>query len=145
VVNTEHPLIVEFEEFCTALTKLAELKEAQREIRGHLTHLTNYLKHASLAGDAYTAATRASAGAGSAVRPLVEKALGPTAGRVAQGAISHAPNAALGLAGMEAYTHLKHSPNPVAKAVRGTGKLVAQNIPGTEAHLRHKYEVESGQ
>lgn len=144
VVNTEHPLIVEFEEFSTVLAKLAETRGAQRALRQHIAHLDNYLKQASLA-DMYGKATRASSEAGKAVGPLVGKALGPTAGSLAQGLVTHAPNIGLGIGAMEGYTHLKYSPSLPARAVRGAGDVVARNIPGTEANLRHKYEVQSGQ
>lgn len=146
VVNPAHPLVGEFGEFCETLHKLAELRESRAEINGHLKHLTGYLKTArSLAGDLYGAATRGSEAVAKHVSPLVGKALGPTAGSVSKTLIEQAPNAAIGLGAMEAYTHLKHSPNPVARAARGAGKLVAQNIPGTQANLMHKYEIESGQ
>jgi hypothetical protein len=140
-VNTEHPLVVDFSEFCDVLNKLAELRVARNEIRQHLGSLNTYLKQASLVGDVYSA----SSGAGKAVGPLVGKAFGPTAGHVAETAVKHLPTAAALIGASELHTHLKHSQNPVARAARGAGKLVAQNIPGTEANLRHKYEVQSGQ
>jgi hypothetical protein len=144
VVNTEHPLIVEFEEFCTVLSKLAETRGAQRELRQHAAHLDHYLKQASLA-DMYNTASRVSTGAGKAIRPFVEKTVGPTAGAVAEKVVSRLPEAAIGIGGMEAYTHMQNSPSLPARGARGAVDLVARNIPGTTAHLRHKYEVQSGQ
>ena len=145
MVNPEHPLVVEFGEFCTVLSKLAELRAARAELRGHELHLHNYLKSASLAGDAYRAATRASTGAGEAIAPFVEKGLGSGAASVAKGLVTHAPNIALGVGAMEAATHLQHSPHPAARAARGVHNLLMRNIPGTDERLRHLYEVESGQ
>ena len=141
VVNTEHPLVVEFSEFCDVLTKLAELRVARNEIRQHLGSLNTYLKQASLVGNVYSA----SRGAGKAARPLAEKLLGPTAGAIAEHGITHIPTAAALIGASELNTHLQNSQNPAARAARGAGRLVAQNIPGTESHLRHKYEVQSGQ
>jgi hypothetical protein len=140
VVNTEHPLVSEFEEFCTVLYKLAETRQTAREVRGHLSHLTNYLKEASLISDTYAA----SRGAGKAVRPLAEKAFGPTAGAIAEHGIAQLPTAAAAIGLSEANTHLQHSQNPVARAARGTGNLVMRNIPGTLQNQQHKYEVERG-
>ena len=47
VANPEHPLLVEFAEFCDALTKMAELRSAREELKEHLGHLNNYLKAAA--------------------------------------------------------------------------------------------------
>jgi hypothetical protein len=145
MVNSAHPIVTEFKEFCETLSKLAELREARSEIQTQLGSLNAYLKTAALAGDAYRAATRGSGAVASHVSPFVEKALGSGAGKVTKTLIEQAPNIGLGVAGMEGYTHLMHSQNPVARAARGTGNLIARNIPGTQAHLIHQYEVESGQ
>lgn len=147
MVNPEHPLVVEFGDFCTTLSKLAELRGARSEIRGHLQHLNGYLKTAAggLVGEAYGALERGAHGVANGVAPFVGKALGPTAEKATHFALRHAPEAALALGASEAYTHMKHSQNPVARGARAAGNVVLRNVPGTQQNLQHKYEVESGQ
>jgi hypothetical protein len=144
VVNTEHPLVVEFTEFCDALTKLAETREARREIREHLASLNSYLKQASLAGSAWDSANRVSSGAGKAIRPLVDKTLGPTAGAVAQGVTSNLPLIGGAVLGSELYSHTKNSPSLPARAARKGFNLVAQNIPNTPQKREHDWNIQNG-
>jgi hypothetical protein len=142
VVNPAHPLVVEFGDFCDTLSKLAEAREVRAELMEQAGHLQEYLKTAaspSLAGRAYRGVTRLSSRAGEATGPLVAKALGEGAGSVAKGLITHAPNIALGLAGLEGYRYLKHSPSLPARAIRGAGNLFLRNVPGTQQNLEADY------
>jgi hypothetical protein len=49
------------------------------------------------------------------------------------------------IAANEAKTHLENSPSLPARGIRTTGRLIAQQIPGTEQNIRHKWEIQSGQ
>ena len=145
LVNSEHPLVVEFGEFCEALSKLAEVREARTELRGHLTTLNNYLKTASTAGNIYRGVKGVSSAAADAAAPFVSRHLGEGVGSLTHVAIKYSPDAAALIAANEARQHIENSPNPAARAVRGTGRLISQQIPGTQANLMHKYEIQSGQ
>jgi hypothetical protein len=145
MVNPAHPLVGEFGEFCEVVTKLAELRGARREIQGHLAHLSNYLKTASLAGDVFRGATSLSSGAGRAARPFVEKALGETAGAVAEKTLKYAPHIGLAVAANEGRRWVKGSPNPVAGALRKAYDVTARQIPGTQQHYQREWEIQSGQ
>jgi len=145
IVNPTHPLVQGFSDFAETLSKLAELHAAYADVQEHLASTGAYIKTAeSWAEKAYDATTGAARRAGQATHPFVEKALGTGAANVAKGLITYAPHAALGIGAAELYTHLKHSPNPVARAARGTGNLILRNIPGTEEYYQHQYDAASG-
>lgn len=144
VVNKEHPLIGEFSEFCDVITKLAELRVARQELRSHLSEVNTFIKNANLIGKSWDGLTSLTRGAGEAAAPFVSELAGPTAGKVVGGAIKYAPHMAAGVAGMEAYTHLKHSQNPVARGARAVVNTVNRNIPGTQANQQHIYDVMTG-
>ena len=143
--NPEHPLLLEFGDFCSVLSKLAELREARAEVRTHLGTLNNYVKTAGALPEAYRAATRGAAGVASAVHPLVDKVLGSGAAGVTKTLIEQSPNIALGTGGLIGYEHLKNSPHPVARGVRGTGNFVLKHTPGTEEHRQHEEMIRYGQ
>lgn len=145
VVNPEHPLVTEFGEFCTTLSKLAETREARIEIREHLQNLTAFLKQASLAGSAWRGATSAARGASEAAAPLLDKAIGPTAGGLVAGGIKYAPHIGGAIALNEANQHIENSPSVPARAVRATKHGILQQIPGTSDYMRHQWEIQSGQ
>lgn len=145
MVNTAHPLVAEFGEFCETLGKLAELRETRAEVCENRDKLAEYIKLASLAGIARGTA-RAAEGAAKVVGPLVGKAVGSdAAGSVAHTAVKYAPHMAGALAASEAYNHVANSPSLPARAARGTADVVARNIPGTDANRRHKWEIQNGQ
>jgi hypothetical protein len=146
VVNPQHPLVVEFDEFCAALSKLAETREARSELLEHQRNLTAYLKQASAAstvGKAWEGANRLTGGAADAAGPFLRKHLG-VAGGVVEGAIRHAPTAAVVGGALEAKAHVENSPSLPARAVRGAVKGVAQNIPGTPWAQQHAWEIQNG-
>jgi hypothetical protein len=139
-VNPEHPLVVDFGEFCITLSKLAESRAARTELVGHLGHLNAYVKQANLAGQAWDLAGRA----GAAARPLGRVVGGETGANIA-GALPKAALVGGGLiAANEAKTHIENSPSLPARGLRATGRLVAQQIPGTEQNLQHKWGIQNG-
>lgn len=143
MVNPEHPLVVDFSEFCDALAKLAELRSARVEVRGHMNHLTAYLKTASTVGDVYRASKRLSGGAAEAVGPFARKHLGNTAGSALETATRYSPELLAAGALSEAHTHLKHDPR--LQPLRTAGNLIARQVPGTTPYYQHQWEVQSGQ
>jgi hypothetical protein len=147
VVNPEHPLVVEFGEFCATLSKMAELREARTELRGHLQSLTEFLKQASggAVGAALGGVARAARGASEAAAPLLDKAIGPTAGGLVAGGIRYAPHAAGVIALNEANQHIENSPSVPARAARAAKHGLLQQIPGTGDYMRHQWEIQSGQ
>ena len=143
VVNQAHPLVQDFSEFCQTLTVLAEKRAAREEILHHLGHLTNYLKTASTIGDLYRGSKGVSRSAAEAAAPFVSKHLGEVPGKIVGGVIKHAPDIAVATLGSEAYTHLKN--DPALQPVRTVGNFALQQIPGTQEHLLHKYQLQTGQ
>ena len=144
MVNLEHPLVVEFQEFCQVLTKMAELRGAHADIQNCLEQCQAFMKAASLtemAGKAWGGVT----GASKAVGGAAQAAIGGAPGAVVGKAVQYAPHAAGALGAMEVYTHMANSQNPVAKGVRGAAQLVAQNTPGTTQRAQHKWEIQNGQ
>jgi hypothetical protein len=144
VVNPEHPLVVEFGEFCTTLSKLAETREARSELLEHQRNLTAYLKQASTVGKVWEGANRLTGGAADAVSPFLHKHLGGLAGGAVEGVIRHAPTALVAGGALEAKAHVENSPSLPARAIRGAVKGVAQNIPGTPWAQQHAWEIQNG-
>lgn len=142
-VNPEHPLVVEFGEFCEALSKLAELRGARTEIRAHLANLQNYIKTAAggILGKTWNAAGRA----GEALRPFGRAVGGETGGTFA----ALAPQAALvgggALAAHNVDERINNSPKPVPSAIRSLKHGLIASVPGTSAHYQKLWEIQNGQ
>lgn len=145
MVNPEHPLVVDFGEFCTVLQKLAETRATREEIRTHHAHLENYLKTASTVGNAYRAVNHAAEAAASRVGPFAKKHLGEVPGAVVEKAVSYSPQIGLGLGAMEVNRRIDNSPSVPARAARATKNVVLRNIPGTQENLMEQYRLQSGQ
>lgn len=144
-VNPAHPLVVEFEEFCGVLSKLAELRSARTEVIEHLNRLGVFLKQASTVGNVVKGVTGASRVAAEASAPFLKEHLGNLAGGALATGIKYAPHVSGAIALNEANTHLKYSPSVPARAVRAAKHGLLQQIPGTEDSERHKWEIQSGQ
>lgn len=146
LVNPEHPLVVDFGEFCDVLSKLAEMRATRTEILEHLTTLEEYLKTAaSTVGNVYRAANRAAEAAASRVGPFAEKHLGALPGKVIGKAVEYSPQIGLGLGAMEVNRRIDNSPSVPARAARATKNVVLRNIPGTQENLMEQYRLQSGQ
>lgn len=141
IANPEHPLIVEFSDFCATLSKLAESREARTELRDHLQNLTAYLKHAGALGTV----AKTTAGWADKSAPFLKDQLGSVVGGAAAAGIKYAPHAAGALALNEANTHLENSPSLPARAGRAVKHGLLQQIPGTQDNIRHQWEIQSGQ
>lgn len=143
LVNASHPLVTEFEEFCSTLSKLAETREARTDIRTHLGHLEGYLKLA--AGGAIGATWHAAGRAGEVLRPLGRAVGGEVGGTLARAA----PQAALGglvaLGAHEVNEHVDNSPGVLAGAARAGKRIVKQNISGTPEYYNHLQRIQYGQ
>ncbi len=146
MVNPEHPLVVDFSEFCDTLAKLAETRAARTEILEHLVTLENYIKTAaSTVGNIYRAANHAAEAAASRVGPFAEKHLGAVPGKLIGGAVEYSPQIGLGLGAMELNRRIDNSPSAPARAARATKNVVLRNIPGTQENLMEQYRLQSGQ
>ncbi len=141
LVNEEHPLIVNFQDFCDILHKLAETRAARDEVAEHLGTISSYIKQASLVGGVLRGAERA----GAAAHPLLNSLAGQTAADVGSAAIKYSPYVAGALGASELHAHLQNSPSLPARLARGTAHKVLQAVPGTQEHLMHKYEIQNGQ
>ena len=143
MVDTSHPLVQEFSEFCIALTALAEKRAAREEVLYNHTHLENYLKTASTVGDIYRGAKGISRSAAESAAPFVSKHVGETAGKAVGTALKYSPEIGAALALNEAHTHYENDPSlaPLHKAV----DFGLQQIPGTSQNVAHKVRIQYGQ
>lgn len=144
LVNPEHPLVVDFGEYCDVLSKLATSRAARAEVRGHLASLTEYLKTASTVGDAWRGARNVAGSAAEASRPFLQKHLGETAGDALAAGIKYAPHAGVGIGAMEVNRRIENSPSVPARAARATKNIVLRNIPGTQENLMEQYRIQGG-
>lgn len=154
--NPEHPMLVDFGEFCTVLSTLAEKRAACGSVRVHLGQIETFLKKAAASGHltdgVYGLARKASKGLADTVAPLAGAAsrgliggTGETAQAAAHGVLRHSHNIALGLGAAEGGNWVNNSPHPVARGARGAANVVARNIPGTPQNYQHQWELQNGQ
>lgn len=144
LVNPDHPLVVDFQEYCDVLSKLAESRAARAEVRGHLASLEEYLKTASTVGDAWRATRNAAGSAAEASRPFLQKHLGEGVGDALAAGIKYAPHAGVGIGAMEVNRRIENSPSAPARAARATKNVILRNIPGTQENLMEQYRLQSG-
>jgi hypothetical protein len=145
MVNPEHPLVVDFGEFCDVLAKLAETRAAREELVEHIAHLETYLqKAASTVGKVWGAAKGTARSAAEASRPFLKEHLGETAGGALATGIAHLPHAGVLVGGLEANRRIQNSQSAPARAARAVGRGIARQIPGTDANLNEQYRLQSG-
>lgn len=152
-VNTDHPLVGIYEDFCDTLTKMAATRIAQDEIAEQLDVLTVFLKTASVAQEAgklvsegasyipkaWRAVTGAAARVSEPVGEFVSGAVGPEAGKWTGRAVKYSPHIAAGLAGEEIYQRAKNNP-----AVQAGSNFVASRVPYTHQNLVRQYNLQMG-
>lgn len=146
VVNMEHPLVKDFDDFCLTLSKLAEVRAAREEVTRGLEQIGLFLKEAQggWAGKGWDVAKKvwrgAKAGAEKAA-PYAEavgrEVGGETAGKVLGGATKYAPHIALGLAGEEAYQRVRYNP-----AFQTAKNFAMSRVPYTRQNLIRQYSLQ---
>lgn len=97
VVNHEHPLCVDFGEYCEVLSKLAELRSAQTDSRAALEEIDEVIRKEGSLADMYGKAGKFLGKAGDSVENFVGK--GTLAGDIAGGATRNAHHIGLAAAG----------------------------------------------
>lgn len=104
IPNEAHPIVLDFNDFCQTLTKLAETRVARGEARTHLDRLVGFLKEASVgeivgkgAKTVWNAAKNTSQWAGDEAGAALEHAGLPTAGKVVKNVVPYAPEAVAAL------------------------------------------------
>ena len=148
-INPGHPVVGLFDEFCQTLSKLAQVRQEQRDMAEGVGQLTRFIKEASLGGkvkEVYDVAKTHSRMGGAKAKELAhtmlggEKGqLGHTVGNVAEGVISHAPELAAGVAGLEAYKNLAYNPQ-----VQQAQRILYRNVPGSSAWDQHTQGIQAG-
>lgn len=160
VVDEQHPLVQDFRQFCELLDKIACLRVAREELGNSMDELGTFLKQEveKVAGDSHAddvigalergagalhsgwnKANDMSAAASEPVRRVATALAGPLAGRVAGGAVKHAPKIGLGLLGESAYQHARYSPT-----FQGAKNLVLSRIPYTHPYMVRQYNMQMG-
>ena len=153
VVNQQHPLVSACHSFCESLEKLAHLREAQEEIRANLDAITTFILQAGLVKEARVVGRGwrgAKSGAREAGQALTEALGGGRGAELAGQAVEYFPHAAaLGgglLAGEALHENLAYGQGLVPRTVRGgVEHVTAALMPTSEAGLRRRYMVQSGQ
>lgn len=154
LVNSDHPMVGIFSDFCDTLTKLAATREAQVEAAEQLDILSTFLKKASKASQAgevagkvlgqipkaFRAVSDVAARASVPVEEFVSKAIGPNAGMAAGTITKYAPHAAAALAGEEIYQRAKNQP-----ALRAASNFALSRVPYTHQNLVRQYNLQMGQ
>jgi hypothetical protein len=145
IVNTDHPLVGEFGEFCEVLQKLAEARAAREEVRVALDQMTGFLKEAGgIYGKAKEIAGKAAGPASKAVGKAVRVLAGEDAARTAEGVahfgVKHAPTAAVLAGANEVRRRMQYGP-----VGRQVSDAVLKHVPMTPQYQQHNYEIATGQ
>lgn len=153
VLNKEHPLLSDFHEYCSVLSKLAEDRAAQQEVETHLSVLTGFLKEAGLFDLAKKTpgliprvlekAEQASVHAGKGGKAVGEALFGSgskgakNTEALARGAVKYAPHVVGGLAAESAYQHARYNP-----AVRAATNFALSRVPYTHPYMVRQYNMQ---
>lgn len=152
VVNKEHPLVIEFMEFCSTLNKLAQANAVREEVVNGLDQISNFLKIAQ--GTAIVGGGMAGKGANIAkkvwtgAKGLAESAAphaeaagewigGERTGKALGWGVRHLPHAAVGLGAEEAYQRARYS--PTLQTVRN---FLMSRVPYTRENLIRQYSLQ---
>lgn len=136
VVNRDHPMLHDYERYCSTLLKLAETRAAQEEAHKSLGQMVTFLKKTAGKTGWIPGGIKAITGAAKDVAPHAErfgKAVGgETVGKVLGTATKYSPHAAAALGAEEVYQRTKRS--PVVQGALG-------RVPGTTAYYRRQYKL----
>jgi len=138
MVNPKHPMVLDYQEYCQTLSKLAELRVQKEEVRECLGQLTVFMKQAALIPKITGAAAKASGPVGQAAKSVMEKVVGPGEGaemaRTAlETATKYSPHAAALVGANEVRRHLKYSPS--------WNKFQAVANPQSDQYRQREYEI----
>lgn len=150
IVNPEHPLVVDFGEFCEVVTKLASIRAAREEITSGIGQLDYFLKSAvaadpGLIRQVYGATGKAGKVLGAGAERVAQTLLGPSSphaavvGNVVHKAVEHLPTMGALVAANEARRSLKY--NPTYQGVKDTALSV---VPGTPQYQQRDMELAAG-
>jgi hypothetical protein len=126
VVNSEHPIMVNFCDFCEVLTKLAETRLAHAEVSAGLDTLSTFLKTAAGLGSIPGAIEK---GWGAATAAAQRAA--PVAAGAVEKAVPYLPHAALGYGALRAVAS-----SPVQRGLA--------YVPGTPQSAARQYYSQQG-
>lgn len=142
VPNPEHPMLIDFGEYCEALSKLAELRGAKEEAKEALGNLNRFVKQGgkgiipAIGG----ALQRGGEMASKAVSPVAERLYegsGERAGDLASKAVRYGVPL---IAANEVRRHAKYSPG--FQAAKNTALSV---VPMTSQYQQREYDIATGQ
>lgn len=145
VVNTDHPMLGIYADFCDTLSKLAATREVSQDLTQQLDAVSNFLQAAqrktaaAAIPKAWRAATEGAARLSKPVGKAVKELAGETAGKVVGGGVKYAPHIAAGLAAESVYQHAKYHP-----ATRGAVNFVMGRVPYTQQNQMRQYQLANG-
>jgi len=154
MVNSAHPIVGVYEDFCDTLTKMAATRAVRDDAAEQLDILSAFLKKASTASSAgktiaegasyipkaWRAVTGATARASKPVGEFVENAVGPRAAWAAERAVKYAPHLATAAVGEEVYQRAKAQP-----AVQAAKNFALARVPYTHQNMVRQYNLQMGQ
>ena len=145
MVNMEHPLLTDFQEYCDVLSKLAHNRQQLEEAEDGLHTITGILTNAGreksagdggFVGKAWRGATAASKAVAEPVGRLATHLGGNEVGKGAKGLVEHAPHLGAGLLGLAAMQHLSAAASsPAARSIKSA-------IPGTTENAQKNWELQ---
>ncbi len=148
LVNLEHPMVLDFGEFCQVVTKLASIRSARQEISSGLGQITHFLKHAvdqGLIRQVFNATGSAGKVLGAGAERGAKVLLGPNSpharsiGNAVHKTVEYSPAVGAAVAANEVRRSLKH--NPTFQGAKDTALSV---VPGTPQYQQREMELASG-
>lgn len=138
MVNSKHPMVTDYQEYCEVLSKLAQARGAREEVKEALGELTLSLKQAAVIPAITGAASRAGKSVGSAGKNVAEKIIGAgdgadMVGSALEKATKYSPHAAAVIGANEVRRHLKYSPT--------WNKFQSVANPQSDQYRQREYEI----
>lgn len=134
--NPQHPLVVDFQDYCQVLDKLAQVREDYDAVTVGLRELNDLLKQANeggLVGKGVDLVQRAAGAAERGGNVVGEKLFGPGKGKALGTAAKYTTYAVPAVAAHEAYrSTVKHSP---------IKQKVLSAVPGTQEYNQREYDL----
>jgi len=151
-VNTEHPIVKDFKDFCEAITKVAQARALSEELAEGVEQMNAFMKQArkssyvEAARDLVRKGWHGAKGLAETGAQAAEKNIPGTPGTVAAGALRASPYLGAAVGGEAAYEHARYGPTlaPIRGAVESVYRAGAGRVPGSKAKAMRRYQIATG-
>lgn len=157
-VNTAHPIVSNFADFCEAITKMAQTRALAEEFAEGVEQMNTFIKQASKAKavkstvgkgvDLLRHGVKGVSDVSKAGQRMAEELIPGTAGKAVGMGVRAAPIVAGGLGAEAAYEHARYGPtlSSVRRAPRAAYEAIAGRLPlESDARMRRHYRTARGQ